>query len=281
MPARAFLNGEPAPQSAFSDRACHFGDGLFETLAVRNGRPCLWEWHWERLRRGCERLGLSVPLRQHLEQEALDLCRDFSQGVLKIIVSAGAAGTGYARDKNAGTNRWLRITPWPDIHPWSTETPLTAQVCGLRLANQPRLAGIKHLNRLEQVLARNELPKAVDEGIMCDAQGRVVEGISANLFARIGNTFVTPPIIDCGVAGTVRRQVLERGRACGIEVAEARLDLAALRQAEAVYLTNALWGIRPLARIEDWALPIQQRNEALDRLHAACFTYSGEVGCDD
>ncbi len=281
MPARALLNGEPASKSAFSDRACHFGDGLFETLAVREGRPCLWQWHWDRLRTGCERLGLSAPARDLIEKEVLALCNDQPRGVLKIMLTAGAAGTGYVRDQNASVSRWIRVAPWPDIHPWSTETPLTARVCELRLASQPQLAGIKHLNRLEQVLARNELPKAVDEGIVCDSRGRVVEGISANLFARIGNTFVTPRIVDCGVAGTVRHQILERGRACGIEVAETQLDLEALQHADAVYVTNALLGIRPLARIDDRELPIQRRSAELERLHASCFTYSGEVRCND
>lgn len=281
MPARALLNGEPASKSAFSDRACHFGDGLFETIAVCAGKPCLWRLHWERLRRGCERLGLNAPSRALLEEEVLTLCKGYRRGVLKIIVGAGPAGTGYARDPEAEASRWLRITDWPKAHPWVTDTPLTARLCNLRLANQPKLAGIKHLNRLEQVLARKEVPKSVDEGIVCDAGGQVVEGISANLFALIGNTLVTPPIVNCGVAGTVRRQVLERGRACGIEVAETPLDLPALRQANAVYLTNSLLGIRPLARIDDRALPVQRRSTALDKLHNSCFTFAGEVGCND
>lgn len=280
MPARALLNGEPAPRSVFSDRACHFGDGLFETLAVREGRPCLWQLHWERLCFGCQRLGLPAPPREATEREVLSLCKDHRRGILKIIVSAGAVGTGYAREAKIDVSRWIRITRWPDLHPWSTETPLSANLCQLRLASQPQLAGVKHLNRLEQVLARSELPDRVDEGIVCDAQGRPIEGISSNLLVRIGDDWVTPPIVDCGVMGTVRRQIIERGRACGIEVTETPLDLAALQDADAVYLTNALLGIRPLARITDRELPVQTRGEALERLHASCFTYSGEIRCN-
>jgi len=109
----------------------------------------------------------------------------------------------------------------------------------------------------------------------------VIEAISANLLVRMGERWITPPLTECGVAGTVRRQLLERGPALGIRVAEDAFDLDELRSADAIYLTNALLGIRPVARIDDRELPAPVRDEKLEILHRSCFTFSGELSCKE
>ena len=263
-------DGVPAT-ACLDDRACQFGDGLFETLAVIDGQPCLWQRHLDRLSLGCERLRLPPPDSETLLAEARRLCAGRRRAVLKIVVGAGPGGRGYARPERLRPSRWLRCSDRPD----DGAAPLRLITCSLRLAAQPRLAGIKHLNRLEQVLARAELPEDADEGLLLDRNGDVVEAIAANLLVRLDGRWLTPPIRDCGVDGTVRRHLLEAGPAVGLTVEEAPLQPETLRRAEALYLTSALLGIRPVARLDDHRYPDPERPPPLERLHRACFTFEG------
>lgn len=279
MPAHALLNGEPAAAGMFRDRACQFGDGLFETIAVRHGQPCLWSKHMQRLQAGCERLGIAAPDAVVLLREATSLCEGQSQAVLKIIISPGQSSRGYARISGTPT-RWLACGDWPEDSPWTDDKVLRIQDCRTRLGTQPLLAGIKHLNRLEQVLARRELRPDCHEGVMCDQQGRPIEGIMSNLLLKYDDHYLTPALDDAGVAGTVRQLVIEGQHLLGLPLEIGKLERDALYAAEALFMTNALLGIRPVEQLEAHRYPLTRRPAGLDRLHAACFTFSGEVGCD-
>src|SRR5690606_13424665 len=147
------------------------GDGVFETLAVRDGRCEFWDRHLQRLTRGCEALRLPAPRPDQLGEEAGSLVRDVRQGVLKIIVTRGSGGRGYRPSREAVPTRILMLSEWP-VYPddWH-ESGVAVRLCEQRLGSQPALAGIKHLNRLEQVLARMEWDDTdIAEGLLCDQQ---------------------------------------------------------------------------------------------------------------
>ena len=275
MPAHALLNGEPAPDAPFRDRACQYGDGLFETFAVRDGEPCLWKYHMARLDRGCERLGIAAVDHDQLLAEARALCSRRERAVLKIIVSAGPSGRGYARPPEPASSRWVACGDELRRSMGDAGSGLTLQECGVRLGTQPLLAGIKHLNRLEQVLARRELRNGSDEGLLYDQSGHPVEGIMSNLLVLTGDRYLTPSLDKCGVAGTVRELVIEHAARLDRPLEVRPLQREEVYGAEALFMTNALMGIQPVARLGDHCFGRVVRPAALEALHHACFTFGG------
>ncbi len=245
------VNGEPDGALSFLDRGLHYGDGLFETIALRGGRPCRWERHFHRLRRGCERLRLPPPDPALLAGEAVQCAAGVERGVLKLIVTRGCGGRGYnPTDARHPTRLWLRY-PWPE-HPaaWQREG-VTVRICAQRLAHNEALAGLKHLNRLDQVLARGEWDDpALAEGLMLDGEGNVIGGTMSNLFVIEQGRLVTPELRYCGVRGILRETILDRARNNGILTEVRALSLQALLGAPAAFLCNSLIGVWPIRSIQ-------------------------------
>jgi 4-amino-4-deoxychorismate lyase len=230
-----------------SDRGLHYGDGLFETIAIRASAPCLWTEHLDRLRLGAVRLGIPLPDPDLLLRECLALIRDIAAGVVKLILTRGSGGRGYRPPAVPSPTRILALFPQPSYPAAWAEGGVTLRWCGTPLGENPRLAGIKHLNRLEQVLARAEWDdEAVAEGLMCDPRGRVIAGTMSNVFVYTGGRLLTPRLDTCGVAGTARALVLSLAPGYGIAVAEADLRRVDLEGANGVFLTNAVLGIWPV-----------------------------------
>lgn len=237
-----------------TDRGLHYGDGLFETMAVVDGHVRLLERHLARLHHGADRLGLPLPdmgeLRAMLEQAA----REHAEGVLKLIVTRGSGGRGYLPPEEGEPS--VILLRYPPVDAESLQAPVVARLCELRLSRQPRLAGIKHLNRLEYVLARAEWrDPAIGEGLLMDEQGWLVEGVVSNLFIVREGRLLTPALDQCGVAGVMRAQVIEHARCAGFEVEERLLGMHDLLGADEAFLTNSLTGIRPLVELRghrDW-----------------------------
>ena len=228
------------------DRALAYGDGLFETMRACRGELPWWDAHWSRLERGAVRLRLAMPSPAKVRSEAAQLL-DGRDGVLKLQLGRGSGGRGYAPPLAPEPSWILSRHPLPSSHP---AAGLTLRWCDTQLALQPALAGIKHCNRLEQVLARAEwqIPGAIDgdadEGLMRSTDGDVVCATAANLFVLHGERWRTPPVDRCGVAGVCRQWLLDR-----FEVEQARLSVADVETADAIVLTNAVRGILPVARL--------------------------------
>lgn len=249
-----------------------FGDGLFETIAIRQGQPCLWAYHLQRLQRGCHRLGLPLPQSEQLITEAHQLTRSHAQAVLKIVLSVPPSPRGYQRLAACQPDRYLSCYPWPEQPLYhAAEFPIHLQTCQTRLGCQPLLAGIKHLNRLEQILARRELRPPAVEGVMCDQQGQVIEGIMSNIMVLQKSGYITPPIRHCGIAGVVRQLMLDTAAQQAIPVHEAPLSLTELRQAQAVYVMNSLLGVRQVATLDDQVYPATRLPDFVQQVHQACF----------
>ena len=237
------LVAAPAP----GDRGLAYGDGLFETMRAHRGGLPWWPEHWARLVHGAGRLGIPLPAPERVHAEALALLAG-GDGVLKLLLTRGAGGRGYAPPDCPEPLWMLARHPLPPAPP---PAGLAVRWCDMRLATQPALAGIKHCNRLEQVLARAEWATAgVDEGLMRSMDGDVVCATAANLFVLHGGHWTTPPLDRCGVAGVCRQWLLQR-----FPVRQARLTVEQVETADAVVLCNAVRGILPVSRLggRTWA----------------------------
>ncbi|MFW5724627.1 MAG: aminodeoxychorismate lyase [Halochromatium sp.] len=269
---RCLVNGEARADLDVWDRGLAYGDGLFETIAIRAGRPCCWPAHLDRLALGAVRLGLPVPSPACLKREVTRLVAGVERGILKIIVTRGPSARGYRPPPEPKPTRILMLDEQPLSALGADTDGLAAgdraarvRLCRTRLGINPQLAGLKHLNRLEQVLARSEWTDGrVDEGLMLDAEGMLVCGTMTNLFLVDADGVLHTPLIDrCGVAGTARARVLEDAREAGLEVRERRLTLTDLVRARGAFLTNAVIGLWPMRAFEERAFELSRLPWAL------------------
>lgn len=246
------------------DRGLALGDGLFETIAVRGGRPRFWYAHRERLADGCLRLGIRPPDMDAVRADIERAVGSDECGTLRVTVTRGRGPRGYASPSDPQPTRIVAFHPQAGSS--ANPGPLTIRWCDTRLALQPALAGLKHLNRLEQVLARAEWnDPAIGEGLMCATDGRVIEGVMSNLFLVEGDGgLVTPALDECGVAGVMRRLTLEAASGLGMAVDVRRVEPMEVESAAGVFMTNAVRGLVPVARLGDRQWPVQ--HELMARL---------------
>lgn len=245
------LNGQPATAISLQDRGLAYGDGLFETILVRNGIPLLLDQHLIRLQRGCSVLGLEPDLLALQQELATALAQPAARNsVLKITLTREASGRGY-RPMTSACNRLLTLHAVPDYRARVPEQGIAMFVCQQRLARQPVLAGIKHLNRLEQVLASREWPDDnFLEGLMLDTEGCVIEGTRTNVFAVIGGQLMTPMLDTCGVQGVMRDWLLHR---FGDLAGESNFTLGQLRAATEIFICSSVIGVWPVVRLQHGA----------------------------
>jgi 4-amino-4-deoxychorismate lyase len=261
------VNGQPGDTLPVQDRGLAYGDGLFETLAVRDGQPLHWDRHMARLAEGCARLDLPAPDTALWLAEAHRVLAGGRFGALKLLLTRGSGPRGYRAPSRPEPTRIVMgfETSGPPAA-WS-EAGVDVCLCRTRLGRNPTLAGIKHLNRLEQVLGRSEWQDEFQEGIMLDTEDHVVEGTMSNLFLiRDDTTLVTPLLDQCGVAGVTRARVLDAARALGITCRESRLTVADLFQSRGLFLTNTLIGLWPVRRLDGREIP---RHDLVARLRRA------------
>lgn len=234
-----------------ADRGLAYGDGLFETMGAVDGRVRRLDLHFDRLEEGCRRLEIPPLPRDLLTREIAASCPKEGRAVVKLIVTRGSGTRGYAPPEAASPTRVLAISSWPEYDESHYRRGISVRVCQLRLGENPALAGLKHLSRLEQVLAERELRgHGVQQGLVLDTSDRVVGGTSSNVFAVNGIEIATPALLRCGVKGVMRRAVLEASSALGMRVAERDLTLDQVLEADEVFVTNSLFGVWPVAAID-------------------------------
>ena len=249
---QVLVNGKPNDRVPTSDRGLLYGDGVFETIAVRKGQLHFWSEHLRRLQSGCERLGIESVDETQLMGECRSLMRPSQQAVIKVIITRGSGGRGYRLPEQIRPTRIVQLHEWPGYPASCTERGIKTRICRTRLGHNASLAGIKHLNRLEQVLARQEWNDPnIMEGLMLDSGGDLVEGTMSNLFMVKDGVLMTPDLQFCGVAGIMRARVLEMAAASSIEARVQRLDQSALLQADEVFVCNSLMGIWPVIGIDE------------------------------
>lgn len=245
-----------------SDRGLAYGDGIFETIAVIDGQLQHWNLHWQRLLKGTERLFLNYPdekeILHQIDLALIDACsttKNSMKGVIKIILTRGSGGRGYLFPQQQCETLIVSYHQWPERNADDYLQGVDAVVCKTKLASQPALSGIKHLNRLEQVLARNEFDNVkYQEGIMLSQSDKiqqlVIEGCSSNLFFVLDGTLCTPKIDHSGVLGTMRQAIIDFGLVNPLlSVQQDYYNLQQLEQATEVFFCNSIYGIIPVASI--------------------------------
>ncbi|MHC8306827.1 aminodeoxychorismate lyase [Pseudomonas sp. PB3P13] len=251
-----WVDGQPADALSLKDRGLAYGDGLFETIAVRNGKAVLLERHLERLHEGCRRLALNLD-HAAMATELVTYARTLSDGVLKLIVTRGDGLRGYAPDPSAQARRILQGNS-PAAYPAANaEQGVRLFPCATRLSRQPLLAGLKHLNRLEQVIARAEWQDAEHaEGLMLDLAGRVIEGVFSNVFLVRDGVLITADLKRCGVAGVMRAELLFQAKSSGIPTQITDISLEHLQWADEVFVCNSVYGIWPVRAFAALSWPV-------------------------
>lgn len=253
---RALVNGRENAGIDPLDRGLHYGDGLFETMAAQDGRVRFLDWHFERLSAGAARLAMPLPEPSTLRAEIAAVSAP-GRGIVKLILTRGAGERGYRPPARPEPTRVVLGLPWPALPPTAWTQGVRVGWCRMRLGRNPRLAGIKHLNRLEQVLARAEWDDAaLAEALMMDDGNQVICGTQTNLFARIAGRWTTPALDQCGVAGVMRRAFLAWVSDRGEPVIERSLPAVELAGATAMLLTNAVIGAWPVSELAGRALAI-------------------------
>jgi len=246
MTSAAYKGLDRLDAVSIANRGLNYGDGVFETMRVHRGELPLWPRHLARLLEGAARLGIAMPDVDFIEARIADMVSSVEAGVLKLLLTRGEGGRGYAPPSEAVPTWMLSLQPLPAM-----QAELDVHPCETRLATQPALAGIKHCNRLEQVLGRAEAARAgCDEGLMRDMAGNPVCATSANLLVLRAGRWRTPPVEACGVAGVLRGWLLVQGL---VEVAP--VTSGELEDANAVALCNAVRGILPVRALgaREWS----------------------------
>jgi len=247
-----------------ADRGFNYGDGLFETLAVRNGQARFVDWHLERLATGAARLGIPLPDAVLLKDEVARACPG-DRGVVRVVLTRGSGPRDYRPPREPRPLRVVSGSPWPERDPACWTEGVRLRWCETRLGRNPRLAGIKHLNRLEQVLARAEWAgDEVAEGLMMDEGGNVIGGTRTNLFAIFEDGLATPALDQCGVAGVMRCAFRRWAAGQGIAIAERRLPAEELAGARGLLLTNSLIGAWPVRALAERVFDLDPRVAAFN-----------------
>lgn len=261
------VNGESDAGLDPTDRGMAYGDGVFRTLQMTGGRPVSWDRQYRKLHADCAAICLSCPGAALLEDELRRAAEELEDAVGKIIVTRGAGPRGYAPPPNSEVTRVVSVSPLPQYPPSYREIGVKVHRCSLRLSIQPRLAGIKHLNRLENVLARGEwTDHAIAEGLLLDTDGHLIEGVSSNLFLVRNGVLQTPDLSRCGVSGVTRERTIQAALEKKLPVRVVRLHWEDLMHADEAILVNSLigaWQIRQTdtrewkrgewtARVRDW-----------------------------
>ena len=252
----SWVDGQPADALSLKDRGLAYGDGLFETIAVRGGQPILLDRHLTRLAEGCSRLAIDADI-DRVRTELRAYAAAMGEGVLKLILTRGDGLRGYAPDPAAQGRRILQGNPpaaYPAVH---GEQGVRLFPCATRLSNQPLLAGLKHLNRLEQVLARAEWRDGEHaEGLMLDQAGRVIEGVFSNLFLVRDGVLITPDLKRCGVAGVMRAELLFQAESLAIPTQITDVSLEQLQWADEVFVCNSVYGVWPVRAYAALSWPV-------------------------
>jgi 4-amino-4-deoxychorismate lyase len=238
------INGRAGDVIPVQDRGFCYGDGVFRTFLIRDGTPQHWTLQYAKLKADCARLNIVCPAADIFWGDLQVIAEQHNNCVVRITVTRGSGARGYAVPEQAQSVRVVSANPLPQYPVEYTTQGITAWLCDTRLAIQPMLAGIKHLNRLENVLARSEWSDPqIAEGIMCDVEGSVISGTMSNLFLVIGQALRTPDLSRCGIAGVQRERVMAVAKARGVTLEISPIDIKQVLAADEVFLVNSIIGI--------------------------------------
>ncbi len=254
-----WVNGKATDSLAVSDRGLQYGDGVWETIAIKQGQAVQLAAHLFRLKRGLTALAIEgvdeALLKQEISQYIAQCVTSPSSGaaaVLKVIITRGSGGRGYSPLGCHTPTRILSLHPWPDYPDSYSREGVDITLCETRLSHNPQLAGFKHLNRLEQVLARAEVGSDFQEGLVRDYDDHIIEATMSNVFVvKDSQTVITPDLKNCGIEGIARSCIIDCLGEMGIEVKIGAVSLTEIEQAEGLFLSNSVMKIWPVRKFRD------------------------------
>lgn len=250
------INGERKNTLEITDRGLHYGDGLFETIEVVLGQPVFLSLHLARLKTGCQTLKIPYPDEDLLLDELKQVSTDCEQGIIKLMLTRGSGGRGYRQPELLKPTRIIALHPFPDYPEHYKTQGIQARFCSTRLGLNPLLAGLKHNNRLEQVLARAEWQDEFQEGLMLNLNEHVIEGTMSNLFVIKEQIVYTPEINVSGIKGVMRQIIINIAEQNNIPLQEALLTKDFVLQADELFVSNSVIGIWPIRFLEKKSYPV-------------------------
>ena len=246
------VDGRRQETVSIQDRALHYGDGLFETLAVRDSVPLAWDLHRARLSTSCARLGFHQPDDGVLLDEVRQVSTGQEKTVVKVILSRGEGGRGYSPGPEAVHTRIVAAYPWPDYPAQYNDEGIVSAISKTRLGHNPALAGIKHLNRLEQVLVAQEVAgSGLPEMVVLDIADAITEGGKSNIFLVKNEVLYTPKLELAGVEGVIRKAILDQASEIKLETRVEKLGVDALYGADEIFFCNSIIGLWPVKMLDD------------------------------
>ena len=246
------INGKQTNKISIEDRAVQYGDGVFETIAVKEKLLEFWKEHYQRLNNGCKILKIKCPSKTFLKKEINKFIKKTKKNkfVLKIIISRGIGGRGYNPPRNSKPTRILGIYDWPNYLETNFTKGIMMDICKIRISAQPFLSKIKHINRLEQIIARSEWQnKSISESIMLDLNDNVIEGTMSNIFGVKKNIFYTPNIKFAGIEGIMRGVILKLLKKNKKKYIIKKITLKELLKFEEIFVCNSIFGIWSVIKI--------------------------------
>ena len=251
------INGDFNQAISPLDRGFAYGDGVFRTMVMRSGLPVNWPLHYQKLVADCAAIGIVCPSAELLMSDFLQLfsIEDIDsekQEVAKIMITRGEGERGYKPPAVTTPTRVIIKSAMPQYAKESYAGGVQLHVCNTRLSSQVKLAGVKHLNRLENILARMEWrDEDIFDGVLLDQQGGVIECTMSNIFARFDKVLVTPDLSECGVAGITRQRICDVSSALNLTAEVAPLSLSRMLQADELIICNSLYGAFQVSKIGD------------------------------
>ncbi len=251
------INGVATDYLSIDDRAIHYGDGLFETILCRTGKLYFWAQHFSRLRRSAQRLKIPCPPEQLLLHDVARLLEQNNLQTetacaIKIILSRGAGERGYLFPKKVSVNRMVSLSALTTDYSSLLSAKLLSGklfLCQQQVSINKNLAGMKHLNRLENVLARNEWHGDYIDGLMLNANQHVIEGSMSNLFALKGQQLFTPDVTFSGVKGVMREMILQLAKNNNMDVMVQDMDMKTLLKMDELFISNSLIGMKSVTSL--------------------------------
>jgi 4-amino-4-deoxychorismate lyase len=248
------VNGKHQSSIAISDRSIAYGDGIFTTAKISNGQVQFLSSHITRLIEGCQYLKINFTQSQALVDEIITVAQNYPTAVLKVIITAGSGGRGYSRKGVGEAQTIVSIHEFPPHYNLWSEQGVSLVYCNIKLGLNPLLKGLKHLNRLEQVLIKDELDNVTaDDCLVCDLNDLVVETSSANVFWMRGNKVYTPVLQDAGVQGIYRKNILSIDQ----DIQRVKEKFIDLNDISSMFICNSVMGVIPVYRLNNRPLNIE------------------------
>ncbi|BCG64713.1 MAG: 4-amino-4-deoxychorismate lyase [Methyloprofundus sp.] len=271
------VNGEQQNTIAVTDRGLHYGDGLFETIEIIRGQPVFLTQHLARLEAGCHTLKIPFPSTALLMGEISQVSKNCTHGVLKLMLTRGSGGRGYRQPELIQTTRFIALHPYPQYPVNYATQGVDVRFCSTRLGLNATLAGLKHNNRLDQVLARAEWQDEFQEGLMLNLNEHVIEGTMTNLFVVKEGVLHTPELSLSGIVGIIRQIVLLLAEQQNILVQQSELQQDFVLAADELFLSNSVIGLWPIKSLENKAYPVGSVTRTIQRAFAAYKTRATQL----